>query len=160
MDVIIYTRVSTEDQKENGFSLQDQERRIKKYCDEQDYDIIAHYQDDSSAKDFNRPQFQKMLTDLREKRIKPSQLICLRMDRFSRSLEGTQVSFKVIQESLEHLQASLSDLESIEGAVRTARKSLEKIDSARISIKGTIENQSQRLSGLIGSSVESGVLSE
>ena len=75
----------------------------------------------------------------------------------SRSLEGTQVSYKVIQESLEHLQASLSDLETIEGAVRTARKSLEKIDSARISIKGTIENQSQRLSGLIGSSVESEV---
>jgi prefoldin subunit 5 len=75
----------------------------------------------------------------------------------SRSFEGTQVSFKVIQESLEHLQASLSDLENIEGAVRTARKSLEKIDSARISIKGTIENQSQRLSGLIGSSTESEV---
>jgi hypothetical protein len=75
----------------------------------------------------------------------------------SRSLEGTQVSYKVIQESLEHLQASLSDLETIEGAVRTARKSLEKIDSARISIKGTIENQSQRLSGLIGSSIESEV---
>lgn len=72
----------------------------------------------------------------------------------SRSLEGTQVSFKVIQEALEHLQSSLSDLESIEGAVRTARKSLEKIDSARIGIKGTLENQSQRLSGLIGSNVE------
>ena len=72
----------------------------------------------------------------------------------SRSLEGTQVSFKVIQEALEHLQSSLSDLESIEGAVRTARKSLEKIDSARIGIKGTIENQSQRLSSLIGSNVE------
>lgn len=73
----------------------------------------------------------------------------------SRSLEGTQVSFKVIQESLEHLQASLSDLESIEGAVRTARKSLEKIDSARISIKGTVETQSQRLSDLIGHIAES-----
>jgi len=67
----------------------------------------------------------------------------------ARTLEGTQVSFKVIQEALEHLQASLSDLESIEGAVRSARKSLEKIDSARIGIKGTIENQSQRLSNLI-----------
>jgi hypothetical protein len=67
----------------------------------------------------------------------------------SRTLEGTQVSFKVIQEALEHLQASLSDLESIEGAVRTARKSLEKIDSARIGIKGTIETQSLRLSNLI-----------
>lgn len=67
----------------------------------------------------------------------------------SRTLEGTQVSFKVIQEALEHLQTSLSDLESIEGAVRSARKSLEKIDSARIGIKGTIESQSLRLSNLI-----------
>ena len=58
MDVIIYTRVSTEDQKENGFSLQDQERRIRKYCDEKGFDIIAHYQDDASAKDFNRPQLE------------------------------------------------------------------------------------------------------
>ncbi len=33
MDVIIYTRVSTEDQKENGFSLQDQERRLRAYCE-------------------------------------------------------------------------------------------------------------------------------
>ena len=98
MDVIIYTRVSTEDQKENGFSLQDQERRIRKYCDEQGYNVIAHYQDDSSAKDFNRPQFQKMLADLREKRIKPSLLICLRMDRFSRSLEGTIIMTKVLKE--------------------------------------------------------------
>ena len=89
MDVIIYTRVSTEDQKENGFSLQDQERRIRKYCMENGKNIVQHYQDDHSAKDFNRPQFQKLLSDLKEKNIKPRQLICLRMDRYSRNLVET-----------------------------------------------------------------------
>ena len=98
MEVVIYTRVSTEDQKENGFSLQDQERRLTKYCTENDYDIIAHYQDDFSAKNFNRPQFQKLLADLKEKRIKPKQLICLRMDRFSRNLEETIAMTKVLRE--------------------------------------------------------------
>jgi hypothetical protein len=98
MGVVIYTRVSTEDQKENGFSLQDQERRIRKYCTDQGLDIIAHYQDDYSAKDFNRPQFQKMLSDLKDKRIKPSHLICLRMDRFSRNLEETLIMTKVLKE--------------------------------------------------------------
>ena len=98
MGVVIYTRVSTEDQKENGFSLQDQERRIRKYCNEQGFDIIAHYQDDYSAKDFNRPQFQKMLSDLKDKRIKPSHLICLRMDRYSRNLEETLIMTKVLKE--------------------------------------------------------------
>ena len=98
MSVIIYTRVSTEDQKENGFSLQDQERRIRKYCNDQGFDIIAHYQDDYSAKDFNRPEFQKMLSDLKSKRIKADYLICLRMDRFSRNLEETIIMTKVLKE--------------------------------------------------------------
>ena len=73
----------------------------------------------------------------------------------SRSLEGTQVNFKVIQEAVQQLQFSISDLESIEGALKTSHKALEKIDSARINIKGTIQNQSQRLSSLIGSNLQS-----
>jgi site-specific DNA recombinase len=98
MEVVIYTRVSTEDQKENGYSLQDQERRLIKYCSENNFEVIAHYQDDYSAKNFNRPQFQKLLSDLKEKRIKPRQLICLRMDRFSRNLEETIIMTKVLKE--------------------------------------------------------------
>jgi len=98
MQVVIYTRVSTEDQKENGYSLQDQERRLRKYCLDNNYEVIAHYQDDSSAKNFNRPQFQKLLTDLKEKRIKPSQLICLRIDRFSRNLQETMLMTQILKE--------------------------------------------------------------
>jgi hypothetical protein len=77
----------------------------------------------------------------------------------SRSLEGTQVNFKVIQEAVQQLQFSISDLESIEGALKTSHKALEKIDSARINIKGTIQNQSQRLSSLIGCNLQSEVAS-
>ena len=73
----------------------------------------------------------------------------------SRSLEGTQVNFKVIQEAVQQLQFSISDLESIEGALKTSHKALERIDSARINIKGTIQNQSQRLSSLIGCNLQS-----
>jgi site-specific DNA recombinase len=86
MDVVIYTRVSTDDQKENGYSLQDQERRLREYSKKNNKTVIAHYQDDHSAKNFNRPQFQKFLTDLKEKHIKPKQLICVRWDRFSRDV--------------------------------------------------------------------------
>ena len=86
MDVIIYTRVSTEDQKEHGFSLPNQERIIRDHCKKFDKNILKHYQEDYSAKDFNRPEFQKLLSDLKEKKIKPRQLICLRSDRFSRNV--------------------------------------------------------------------------
>src|SRR5258705_9199966 len=85
MDVVIYTRVSTEDQRENGFSLQDQERRLRLHCDQHGKRILKHYQDDHSAKNFNRPAFQQFLCDLRDKRIKPKQILIVRYDRFSRN---------------------------------------------------------------------------
>ncbi|MBN3582825.1 recombinase family protein [Algoriphagus aestuarii] len=85
MDVIIYTRVSTEDQKENGFSLQDQERRLRKHCQELGRNVVSHYQDDYSAKNFNRPAFRQLLNDIQNKKIKVSQLWCISHDRFSRN---------------------------------------------------------------------------
>lgn len=83
---IIYTRVSTEDQKENGFSLQDQKARLLKYCHQNDIDVIEHYQDDHSAKNFNRPAFQQFLGKLKAKTIKPDLFLCVRPDRFSRNM--------------------------------------------------------------------------
>ena len=87
MDVVIYTRVSTDEQRENGFSLQDQERRLRQHCEQFNKNIIEHYQDDYSAKNFNRPEFTRFLNDVLTKRIKPKQIICVRVDRFSRNVE-------------------------------------------------------------------------
>lgn len=89
MNVAIYTRVSTEDQKENGFSLADQERKLRAHCKGLNKKVIAHYQDNCSAKDFNRPQFQKMLSELRSKKLGIDELWCIRPDRFSRNFMET-----------------------------------------------------------------------
>ena len=86
---IIYSRVSTDEQKENGFSLREQETRLRKYCASNEYQIVAHYQDDHSAKTFERPQFQKMLSDIGEKKVKADLFICVRWDRFSRNMNET-----------------------------------------------------------------------
>jgi site-specific DNA recombinase len=86
MDVVIYTRVSTDEQKEKGNSLQDQERDIRRHCEKEGKNVIKHYQEDHSAKNFNRPVFQEFLRDIECKRIKPRQLVCHRMDRFSRNM--------------------------------------------------------------------------
>ena len=97
MNVIIYTRVSTEGQKENGFSLQDQERRLRAYCKREGKTIIAHYQDNYSGKNFNRPEYQKMLTDIKNRSLKATQLICTRMDRFSRNAQDTFMMFNILR---------------------------------------------------------------
>lgn len=97
MDVVIYTRVSTEDQKENGFSLQAQERRLREHCSQYNKNILRHYQDDHSAKNFNRPAFQQMLTAIKAKIIKPKQLICVRPDRFSRNVEESVIMLQTLK---------------------------------------------------------------
>lgn len=87
--VVIYTRVSTDEQREKGFSLQDQEIRLREFCEKSDYDIVAHFQDDHSAKDFNRPQFNVLLSELKTGKLKADLLLCVRMDRFSRNMQAS-----------------------------------------------------------------------
>ena len=87
MKVIIYSRVSTDEQKEKGFSLQDQERRLKEFCREHNREIVRHYQEDYSAKDFNRPEFQKLLAAIKDRTLQVQEFICVKYDRFSRNLE-------------------------------------------------------------------------
>ncbi|MBK7967102.1 MAG: recombinase family protein [Bacteroidetes bacterium] len=85
-DIVIYTRVSTEEQKKQGFSLQEQERMLRQFALRNNYNVIEHYQEDYSAKDFNRPAFKGFLEDVESKLIRPKILLCVRIDRFSRNL--------------------------------------------------------------------------
>ncbi len=86
---VIYSRVSTEEQKVSGFSLQDQKARLLKYCQQKGYGVIKHYEEDHSAKNFNRPVFNEFMRDIKEKKIKPDVFVCIRMDRFSCNARDT-----------------------------------------------------------------------
>ena len=55
----IYVRVSTDDQKDNGYSIDSQLRMIKEYCERNNYIIVSTYNDAGySGKDFMRPALQ------------------------------------------------------------------------------------------------------
>ena len=90
MDVVIYTRVSTDEQKENGYSLPDQERKLRQHCRETNKRILNHYQDDYSAKDFeHRPEWKKILSFIKTYQKSPlpiHSIVILRPDRYSRNL--------------------------------------------------------------------------
>lgn len=64
----IYCRVSTEDQARDGYSLPEQQEKLKDLCRYRDYNIYDIYEDAGiSAKDMeHRPQFQKMLESVRD----------------------------------------------------------------------------------------------
>ncbi|MFC0263829.1 recombinase family protein [Fontibacter flavus] len=86
MKTIIYKRVSTDEQAENGYSLQYQEQVISQYCKFNNFEIIDVYTEDYSGKDFNRPEWMKLLNYLKKNRGKVDQVLCLRWDRWSRNL--------------------------------------------------------------------------
>lgn len=68
----LYIRVSTEDQVREGFSLLEQEKRLRARCEYKDYEVYDVYEERGiSAKTGNyRPEFVRLLQDVRNKRFK------------------------------------------------------------------------------------------
>ena len=80
----VYVRVSTDDQKDNGYSIDSQLRMIKEYCEKKNYDIIDVYNDAGhSGKDLMRPEMQRLLKDIKSKKI--DKLVAIKVDRLTRS---------------------------------------------------------------------------
>ncbi len=95
---VIYTRVSTDEQKEHGFSLQDQKKRLTKHCVDVNWKIVAHFEEHHSAKNFNRPEFQKLLNLIKSKKIQIDVIVVTKIDRFSREAGETMNMVKSLQE--------------------------------------------------------------
>ena len=84
-NVIIYTRVSTDDQAKVGYSLAHQKCVLERYCKFHKLHILKHYQDDYSAKDFERPEFNALLNYCKSNKRIVDSLLFTRWDRFSRN---------------------------------------------------------------------------
>ena len=59
-NVVIYTRVSTDEQAKNGYSLSHQKFVLTKYCEHHKLKILKLYEEDYSAKNFDRPAFREL----------------------------------------------------------------------------------------------------
>ena len=58
----LYLRVSTEEQAQEGFSLQAQEERMRSYCKAKDYQIYKLYiEEGESGRTIKRPKYQAMM---------------------------------------------------------------------------------------------------
>ena len=87
-NVIIYCRVSSDEQKENT-SLGFQEQRVREYCNRHNYHVVACYHEDFSAKDhyLRRPEMKAVYDYCKKHKGEIDYLLCLRWDRFSRNAE-------------------------------------------------------------------------
>lgn len=84
--VALYTRVSTVEQAEEGYSIDEQERLLREFCGKEDYEVYKCYSDRGiSGKNITaRPSLQEMLRDAQEKKF---QLVLVwKINRLSRNL--------------------------------------------------------------------------
>ncbi len=80
--VALYTRVSTEDQAKEGFSLDAQLERLRLYARAQDWQITGEYVDEGhSGRTTRRPAYTKMLAE----REQWDTLLVMKMDRIHRN---------------------------------------------------------------------------
>jgi len=83
--VIIYSRVSTTDQADHGYSLADQELRLEQFCKIRGYEIVLKIREDASAKTFDRPQFKIIEEYIKHSKGAVNLLLVVKWDRFSRN---------------------------------------------------------------------------
>jgi site-specific DNA recombinase len=95
----IYVRVSTDEQKRKGYSLVEQEDRLLKYCIENNIQVKGVFREDFSAKDFNRPEWKKLVKTLRRNKHRAAEnVLFLKWDRFSRNIEFAYQMIGILKE--------------------------------------------------------------
>lgn len=93
----IYIRVSTFDQAREGFSLGEQEERLKEFCNFKRYNIYKVYQDAGiSAKNDKRPAYQEMIEDVKKGNI--NVIVALKLDRLTRSAYDIEKLMKFVND--------------------------------------------------------------
>jgi len=108
MNIIGYVRVSTETQEDNT-SIETQTEGIKSYCKAKNWDLEHIYVDICSGKDFNRPEFTRMMEKINKEDI--NGVMVYKYDRLSRSpvdgrnftdeLERKGIAFLSVQDNID-----------------------------------------------------------
>jgi site-specific DNA recombinase len=84
---IIYTRISTDGKAEKNYSLAHQEEMLRKYCEVNNLQVLKHYEEYNSARNFDRPEFNRLISYAKNNQQNIDYLIVATWDRFSRNIE-------------------------------------------------------------------------
>lgn len=86
--VVAYIRVSTQEQAEEGYSISEQQERLKKYSEAMGWSFIKAYVDGGfSGSNIKRPALTELIYDISSGGI--DQVIVYKLDRLSRSQKDT-----------------------------------------------------------------------
>ena len=82
---VLYRRVSTSEQKDYGMSLSNQSEQLRSFCNRNNIEVVQDFEEDYSAKDFNRPVFSELLKFVAENKSRIDYVLINKWDRFSRN---------------------------------------------------------------------------
>ena len=113
--VAVYTRVSTEDQARQGFSLAAQRKRLHSLCRSQGWAVAGEYVDDGfSGRDIRRPAYGRLMDD----REAWDSILVLKMDRVHRNSRN----FMTMMDDLRRWEKDfVSATESLDTSTSTGR---------------------------------------
>ena len=141
----LYIRVSTEDQAREGFSLPEQEKRLRAMCKYKGYEIYKLYKDAGiSAKTGNyRPAFEELLQDIREKKC--NTIVVLKLDRLTRSVFDLEGIMRFLEENNAYLDCANEEINTTNSSGKLVARMLTSVS------QNEIERTSERTKfGLVG----------
>ena len=97
---IVYARVSTTKQADHDLSIPDQIAHAERYCKDRDLEMVATYIDPgASARDDNRPQFQRMMDDVKSEAVSADLVLVHSFSRFFRDTYGFAVYSRMLEKN-------------------------------------------------------------
>ena len=143
----LYIRVSTEDQAREGFSLPEQEKRLRAMCEYKGYEIYKVYKDAGiSAKTGNyRPKFEELLQDIKDKKC--NTIVVLKLDRLTRSVYDWENIIKFLEENNAYLDCANDDINTTNANGKMISRILMSVSQQEI--ERTSERTKVGLSGAI-----------
>ncbi len=146
----IYIRVSTEDQAREGFSLPEQEKRLRAMCEYKNYEIYKIYKDAGiSAKTGNhRPAFEELLQDIRDKKC--NTIVVLKLDRLTRSVYDMEGIMKFLDENNAYLDCANEEINTTNSSGKMVARLLTTVS------QNEIERTSERTKFGLAGAIRSG----
>lgn len=145
----LYIRVSTEDQAREGFSLPEQEKRLRAMCEYKGYEIYKVYKDAGiSAKTGNhRPAFEELKEDIRNKKC--NTIVVLKLDRLTRSVYDMENIMKFLDENNAYLDCANEEINTTNSSGKMVARLLTTVSQNEI--ERTSERTKVGLAGAISS---------
>ena len=149
----LYARVSTEEQAEEGYSLDAQMRRLEQYCEMEGWTVAGRYREEGhSGRNTNRPEYQRMIAEKDQWDV----VLVLKMDRIHRNSKNFFIMMEDLAKAGKDFCSAQEDFDTKSANGRFVMDLMQRIaqlESEQIGerVKIGMEHKAKLKKGLLGS---------